>query len=70
MDEKAKGISEDWLAVAIGLLIFLLALAANGLRHLSGRRDPITVTGHFLAPGKPGPAMVRGEVIKHGKRVR
>jgi hypothetical protein len=48
---------------------FLLALAANGLRHLSGRRDPISVTGHFLAPGKPGPATVRGEVIKHGKRL-
>ena len=28
MEEKAKGISEDWLAVWIGLFIFVISLGA------------------------------------------
>ena len=47
---------------------YLLALAANGLRTIAGRPDPVTVTGHFLAPGVPGPAEVHGEIVKAGKR--
>ncbi len=48
---------------------FLVALAANGLRAMAGRADPITVTAHFLAPGTPGPVHVSGEVVKRGKRL-
>lgn len=47
---------------------YLLALAANGLRSISGRPDPVTVTGHFLSPGRPGPARVEGNVVKAGRR--
>lgn len=47
---------------------YLLALAANGLRQIAGRPDPVTVTAHYLAPGTPGPAVVTGEVVKAGKR--
>ncbi len=48
---------------------YLLALAANGLRALAGRPDPITVTAHYLSPGLPGPARVDGHVVKAGKRL-
>lgn len=47
---------------------YLLAIAANGLRRLTGRPDPVTITAHYLAPGQPGSAMVTGEVVKSGKR--
>jgi Thioesterase-like superfamily len=47
---------------------YLLALAASGLRRVAVRPDPVTVTAHFLAPGRPGPAMVTGTVVKAGKR--
>src|SRR3712207_8646084 len=47
---------------------YLLALAANGLRLVAGRPDPITITAHYLSPGKPGDATIAGEVVKHGRR--
>lgn len=47
---------------------YLLALAANGLRRVAGRPDPVSITAHYLAPGTPGEAVVRGEVVKAGRR--
>jgi len=47
---------------------YLLALAANGLRRVVERPDPVTITAHYLAPGQPGDAEVVGEVVKAGKR--
>jgi hypothetical protein len=48
---------------------YLLAIAVNGLRQASGRGDPVTVTAHFLAPGRPGPLAVTSEIVKSGKRL-
>jgi len=47
---------------------YLLALAANGLRRLAGRPDPVSVTAHYLSPGTPGAVRVEGEVVKEGRR--
>ena len=47
---------------------YLMALAARGLRSIAGRPDPVTVTGHYLAPGRPGPVRVDGTVVKSGRR--
>lgn len=47
---------------------YLLALAANGLRAIAGRPDPISVTAHYLSPGRPGPVEVEGLVVKAGRR--
>ncbi len=47
---------------------YLMALAARGLRQLAGRPDPISVTAHYLAPGKPGPVRIDGVVAKSGRR--
>ena len=33
---------------------YLLALIAAAMRITSSRPDPISVTGHFMAPGRPG----------------
>lgn len=47
---------------------YLLALAANGLRQIAGPPHPVTITAHYLAPGRSGPVTVGGDVVKHGKR--
>ena len=47
---------------------YLLALAANGLRQIAGRPDPVTITAHYLSPGVPGDADIAGTVVKSGKR--
>lgn len=47
---------------------YLLALAANGLRRIAGRQDPVTITAHYLAPGRPNDVTITGEVVKAGKR--
>jgi acyl-CoA thioesterase len=47
---------------------YLLALAARGMRVVAGRPDPISVTAHYLSPGKPGPVRVEGSVVKSGRR--
>jgi Thioesterase-like superfamily len=47
---------------------YLLAIAARALIDATGRPDPVTITGHFLAPGGPGPVGISTNVLKQGKR--
>lgn len=47
---------------------YLLAVVARALAAVTGRPDPVTVTAHYLSPGKVGPATVTTEVLKQGKR--
>jgi acyl-coenzyme A thioesterase PaaI-like protein len=47
---------------------YLLAIAGRAMAHAAGRPDPITITAHYLSPGRPGPLEVRTEVVKAGKR--
>jgi len=46
----------------------LLALLGRAVTAATGRPDPVTVTGHYLRPGRSGPATVATEVLKEGKR--
>ena len=46
----------------------LLALATRAITQATERPDPVTVTGHFLAPGRPGPVTVDVEVLRPGGR--
>lgn len=47
---------------------YLMALAARGLRQVAGRPDPISVTAHYLSPGKAGPAQLDATLVKAGRR--
>ena len=47
---------------------FVLALGANALRASSGRKHPLTITAHYLAPVTAGPVLCTAEVVKQGKR--
>jgi acyl-CoA thioesterase len=47
---------------------YLMAIAARAMSVASGRPDPVTITAHYLAPGRRG--AVEGEVtlLKQGRR--
>ena len=45
---------------------YLVALAARAMAHSVGR-PPLTLTAHYLAPGKPGPAEVHVDVVRAGR---
>lgn len=46
---------------------YLLAIVARAMCKATGRPDPITVTGHYLAPGKPGRVLVDVKVARQGR---
>jgi acyl-CoA thioesterase len=48
---------------------YLIALAANAMRHAAGREDPLSITAHYLAPAPAGDVQIRTEVVKSGRRV-
>ena len=43
---------------------YLLSLVVRAMRDATGRPDPVTVTGHYLSPGHPGPAVITTDVVK------
>jgi acyl-CoA thioesterase len=46
---------------------YLLAIAARAMSAAVGRPDPVTITAHYLSPGRPGPAVVDVTVTKQGR---
>ena len=46
---------------------YLLAIAARAMRDAADRPDPVTVTAHYLSPGRPGAATVETHVAKVGR---
>ena len=47
---------------------YLLAMATRALTGATGRPDPVTVTAHYLAPGRPGSVRIVTQILKEGKR--
>lgn len=47
---------------------YLLAVAARAMTAAADRPDPVTITAHYLSPGRPGPLDVGTAVVKSGKR--
>ncbi len=60
-------IAEGWDIAGNANGGYLLALAARALRAASDRDDPVSITAHYLRPGRPGPVTVEVEVVKQGK---
>ncbi len=46
----------------------LLGVAARSGALASDRPDPVTITGHFLAPAPAGPITIETAVLKEGRR--
>ncbi len=45
---------------------YLLSIVGRALQDATRRPDPVTVTGHYLFPGRVGPASVVTDVVKRG----
>ena len=48
---------------------YLLAMMGRAMQQHSGRRDPFTVTAHYLAPAPAGPLEIEVDTVKTGKLV-
>jgi acyl-coenzyme A thioesterase PaaI-like protein len=46
---------------------YLLTIAARSMAGAAGRPHPVSITAHFLAPGRPGRVVFEPEVIKSGR---
>jgi len=47
---------------------YLLVLAARAMAQATGRPDPVSVTAHYLRPGKPGPVRLEADAVRVGRR--
>ncbi len=61
-------IAPDWDILGNANGGYLLAMAGRAAAEACGRPDPVTMTGHFLAPGRPGPVRLTTEIVKEGRR--
>jgi hypothetical protein len=43
-------------------------MATRALAAAAGRPDPVTVTAHYLSPGRPGSVRIVTQILKEGKR--
>jgi hypothetical protein len=59
-------LSPGWVIVSAVNGGFLLALLGRALSRTLPHPDPVTVTGHYLTPSGPGPAVVRTQVVRAG----
>src|SRR5436190_15729119 len=64
----AATIDEGWDIAGNANGGYLLAIIARAITAETGKPDPLTITGHFLAPGHAGPAEVEVEVRRSGGR--
>lgn len=65
----AGAIAEGWDVVGNANGGYLMALGARALAAAAERPHPISVTAHYLAPGRPGPITIAPQVIKAGRRL-
>lgn len=66
--EFTAEIAEGWDIVGNANGGYLLAIAARALSATTGRPDPVSITAHYLAPGRPGPLRIETATIKQGRR--
>lgn len=61
-------IAEGWDIVGNTNGGYLLSIAGRAMAAAADRPDPVSVTAHYLAPGRPGPATVQTSVVRSGRR--
>lgn len=64
----SAAIAEGWDILGNTNGGYLLAIASRAAAAATGRSDPVTTTGHFLAPTGAGPATIDVEVVRVGRR--
>ncbi len=61
-------IAEGWDIAGNANGGYLLAIAARAITDATGQPDPLTITGHYLAPGRPGPITIDVDIQRAGRR--
>lgn len=64
----AGAIAPGWDIVSNANGGYLLAIVGRALCQAADRPDPVSMTGHFLSPGKPGAITVSTSVVRAGRR--
>lgn len=64
----AGEIAEGWDIAGNANGGYLLTIAARAVTEATAKPDPVTVTAHFLAPGRPGPVTIDVDVARRGRR--
>jgi acyl-CoA thioesterase len=67
-DSFTAEITDLWNTLAGPNGGYVLAVVARALTEQLPMPHPLTITGHFLRPAAPGPAEIRTDLIKSGKR--
>lgn len=62
-------IAEGWDVVGNANGGYLLAIGARAMARAAAQPHPISVTAHYLSPGRPGPITIDPQIIKAGKRL-
>lgn len=62
-------IADGWDVVGNANGGYLLAMGARAMSLAAARPHPITVTAHFLAPGRLGPVTIDPQIVKAGRRL-
>lgn len=67
-DRYDLAIAEGWDIAGNTNGGYLLSLAGRAMAAAADRPDPVSVTAHYLAPGRPGPGHVTTSVVRSGRR--
>lgn len=62
-------IFEGWDVVGNANGGYLMAIGARAMAQAAAQPHPITVTAHYLSPGKPGPITIDPTIVKAGRRL-
>ncbi|MER6998876.1 thioesterase family protein [Streptomyces sp. NPDC000410] len=60
-------LSAGWTIISAVNGGYLLALLGRALGDALPHPDPFTISGHYLSPSTPGPAVIRTEIIRTGR---
>lgn len=61
-------VAEGWDILGNANGGYLLALAARMMTHHLDRPDPVSLTGHYLSPGRPGVLTAEVRTVRSGRR--
>ncbi len=67
-DRYSANIAPGWDVLGNANGGYLLAVAARAASEAAEGRLPVSITGHFLAPGRPGPVTLTTHIEKRGRR--
>ncbi|MFT7288676.1 MAG: acyl-CoA thioesterase [Halieaceae bacterium] len=62
-------IHDGWDVVGNANGGYLMAIGARAMATAAERPHPLTITAHYLSPGRPGPVSIDTHVVRAGRRL-